>query len=480
MNISTESMVIDINQAIAILHRNNMHMKSMKLDVQMSERNKNSAWYDLLPPLNIRTDSTFLDNPIYAPWDSSKTIEEPYGPDDHRFNFELSVQTGLDLNFAIGTELENNTLKYDAEVLSHETSVKGLEYNTKKIFYSLLNTTEQMAIMEEIAQIEKQKYDLLAEAHRNGLISDFNLLQGEVSYESQNITYRNLRTQYESLMLDLKSILGLKNEQNIKLKGTLNLIEYNLNPNDLIDNYLVKSLQIRSLSTNLKRLENQKRLTKQLAYTPKVSLGYTFTALTYNPWAKDYSPAEGDIWKVEEFGGIANGLLTIRISLSLDNFLPGSKVNVEIQDMEDRISQIQISMQQTLQQSGAEIFYLTSKLENSLVQFMDNKNYEALTGRVYEMAQNEFRNGNVELSVLLNAQNELLRARSGVLEEQTSYLLALLDLEYKLNTPIEKISDYQNTQKSHSHQFLPRTATISELPYFSANFTTVHPSSFSA
>jgi outer membrane protein TolC len=438
----TESIDVNINQAMELLHRNNLHIKRLKLDMQMSERNKNTSWNRLLPPLNIRTNSTFLENPLYSPWDSSKTIEEPYGPDDHRFNFELGLETGLELNFSLGTEIESNALKYDAVILSYELSVIGLEYSVKKIFYSLLNLSTQIAIQEQRTDIEKQRFDLLNASYQNGLISDMDLLRGKISYESQISAYSNLQTQYTSLMLDLKLMLGLKIDSDIVLTGTLNPDLYTLNPYDLIRNHLGKSLAIRSLSTNVQLLENQKKLISQLAYTPRVSLGYSFTALSYNPWAKDYSPVEGETWRIEELGGIGNGLLTIKLSLSLDNFLPGSKVDVEIKNLIDQIQQLEITLQQEVRQTGAEIILITSKMENSLEQIRNNTLYESLTSKVYEMTKREYKTGTVELIVLLNARNEFLRAQSRVLDEQTTYLLTLFDLEYKLNTPIEKISEY--------------------------------------
>ena len=449
----SETMSIDIDKAIELLHQNNMNIKAKAFDVKIAERNKKNVWNAFLPTLGVTAGSAFMDNPGYM---SSMTtidyftgvtnglpvptitIPEPAGPDQARFGFDVSASANLIINYALGAGIKNYQLLYEAGEISYEMAVKGLEMNTKIQFYSLLNLDEQIKIMKKGIDLAEKRYIQVQENYKNGLIPELDVLRTQVAYESQKPAYSNLVTQYENMVLGFKVMLGIDRNQDVELNGSLATETYTFDSDDIISKFLGKSLSLKSLNKNLEVLENAKSMTALYAYTPTLALGYSLNILSYNPWAADYPTATDSVSFAGE-DGLGFGTFTLGLSFSLDNYIPGSKKSVEISNMKDQITQLKLTLQESALQSEVEIINTIAKLENSVEQLEANKLNVNLARKAYEMTSEAYQLGTKELLDVESAQNDLLSAEAKVLGEQFTYLSGLLNLEFTLNTSIEEI-----------------------------------------
>ncbi len=446
----SETVELDIEKAIELLHKNNMEIKAKSFDVKIAKREKDTAWNALLPTLGVSAGTALLDNPAYTPLltdsngdpvlISGNPVEDPLGPDEPRFGFQLDISASLNINYALGAGIKNYRLKYEAGEISYEMAVKGLEMNTKIQFYNLLNLEEQIKIMKKGIDLAEKRYKQVQENYRNGLIPELDVLRTQVAYESQKPGYSNLQTQYENMVMGFKVMLGIDRNQDVVLHGSLDTEIYSLNGEKLINEYLAKSLNIKSLNKKLEMLENSKKMSAQYAYTPILTLGYSLTPMSLNPWASDYYVST-DLWNFQDDDGIGMGTFTIGLSMSLDNFIPGSKKNVELNNLKDQISQLKVSIQQSVLKSEVDIINTIAKLENSAEQLDANMLNVDLARKAYEMTNEAYQLGTKELLDVESAQNDLLSAEAKVLGERVTYLTGLLNLEYTLNTSLREIID---------------------------------------
>nr|MDA3810414.1 TolC family protein [Spirochaetaceae bacterium] len=444
-----DTMSVDIDTALDLLHQNNINIKAKAFDVKIAEREKKTVWNEFLPTLGVTAGTSIMKNPRYAASTTTidyftpvtdglpvptMTIAEPTGPDDARLGFNLSFNANLMINTALGPGIKNYALKYEAGEISYEMAVKGLEMNTKIQIYSLLNLEEQILIMKKGIDLAEKRYKQVQENYKNGLIPELDVLRTQVGYESQKPAYSNMKTQYENMLLGFKVMLGIDREQQIELNGSLETETYAFNADDLINKYLAKSLKLKSMNKNLEVLENTKKMSSLYAYTPSLMLGYSLTPISYDPWAKDYISSTDSWTFADNFGVITMGL-----SINLDNYIPGSKKSVEIQNMKDQIQQLKYSLQESVLQSEVEIINTIAKLENSIEQLEANKLNVTLAKKAYEMTSEAYDLGTKELLDVESAQNDLLSAEAKVLGEQFTYLSGLLNLEYTLNTSIKEL-----------------------------------------
>lgn len=424
-----ETMTIDIGTATELLHKNNMKIQMSAYDVRVAERNKKNAWNALLPKFGVSASSALMDNPRFSLGS---------GPDEPRFGLDFGVNASLSINYALGAAIKDLNLKYESGEISYETAVKGLEMNTKIQFYNLINMAEQIKNLKKGIDLAEKRYYQVQENYKNGLIPELDVLRTQVAFESQKPAYSNLQTTYENLLLGFKVMLGIDRNQDIELSGSLDTETYTFEAEDLIGNYLAKSLSLRSMNKGLETLENAKKMVSLYAYTPMLSLSYSNSLATYNPWAKDYVVPE-DSWSLPGDDGIDMGTFIISLSFSLDNLIPGSSKNVEINNMEDQIRQLKLSLQESALTEEVKIINTISKLENSIEQLNANKLNVLLASKAYEMTNEAYQLGTKELLDVESAQNDLLNAEAAVLGEQLTYITEILNLEYTLNTSIEEI-----------------------------------------
>lgn len=426
-----EVKVINIETAIALLHQNNMDIQAKAFDVKIAERNKNTAWNALLPSLDVTTSTKVMDNPYYSSFETT-------GPNDARFDFNLGISANLNINYALGAAIKNYALLYESGEISYEMAVKGMEMNTKIQFYNLLNLEEQLKIMKKGIDLGEKRYIQAQTNFKNGLIPELDVLSTQVTLESKKPAYSHLQTQYSNLLMGFKVMLGIDRNQEVTIEGSLDTQTYTFNSEDLIRNYLAGSLSLKALNKNLEIMYNSQNMNTQYAYTPVLSFSYSLTLLSYNPWAEDYTTAT-ESWNFNDDDGIGMGTFYIGLTFSLENFIPGSSKNVELNNLKDQINQLKINLKQTVLESEVEIINTIGELENSIEQIEANKLNVQLARRAYEMTSEAYQLGTKELLDVESAQNDLLSAEATVLGEQFTYLSGLLNLEYTLNTTIEEI-----------------------------------------
>jgi outer membrane protein TolC len=447
----SQTEVLTIDKALELLHKNNLDIKAKAFDLDIAERNKRTSWNNFLPTLGVSAGSALMMNPGYTesmsltgpstPTPSNGDqiiylgeIDEPAGPDDARFGLDFSLSANLMINTALGPGIKNYRLQYEAGEISYEMALKGLEMNTKIQFYSLLNMEEQIKIMAKGIDLAEKRYLQVQENFRNGLIPELDVLRTQVAYESQKPGLSSMQTQYDNMLMKFKVMLGIDREQPVELEGSLDTETYRFDGDNLIEKYLGKSLSLKAMNKNLEVLENTKSMQSLYAWSPSLMLGYSLTVASYNPWADEYVE-ETDPWTTaDDFG-----TFTLGLSINLDNYIPGSKTNVEINNLKDQINQLKLSIQQSALQSEVEILNTLAGLENSVQQLNANKLNVELARKAYEMTNEAYNLGTKELLDVESAQNDLLSAEAKVLGEQFNYLSGLLNLEYTLNTSIEEI-----------------------------------------
>ncbi len=427
-----DDLVIDVDKAIALLHQNNLDLKEKSFELKIAERGKATTWNSLLPEIGIKATSDLMDNPGFTSGN---------GPDDARFGFELGISASLNVNYALLARRKSYILNYENGVISYEMAVKGLELETKIQFYHLLNMLEQIKIMEKGINLAEKRYIQVKKNFSKGLVAELDVLKSKVSYESLKPSYSNMKNEYEKILMGFKIMLGIDRRQNIVLSGSFDKDIYTFNTEELISAYMGKSLNLRLLNKNLELLNKQKKEAALFAYSPMLSFDYSISPMKYNPWADDYEPLAGDSWNFDEDRGIGMGVFSIALSMSMDNFIPGSAENVKNKNIKDQINKIEYNLKNTVKKSEVEIINIIKKLENSIQQLETNNINVELAGKVYEMTNEAFNNGTKELLDVEAAQNDLLSADAAVLGEQFNYLTGLLNLEYILNTPLNKILD---------------------------------------
>ena len=131
--------------------------------------------------------------------------------------------------------------------------------------------------------------------------------------------------------------------------------------------------------------------------------------------------------------------MSIGFSLPLDGFLPKSGVKTSIARLENSIESARAQYQQQLRSASSEVQALYRDLNDSLSNIESLELNNEVAARNYELSEEAYRSGTQNFIALQQAEDELNTAKKNLLEEKLSFLEALFDLEYALNSTTEQI-----------------------------------------
>jgi outer membrane protein TolC len=230
-----------------------------------------------------------------------------------------------------------------------------------------------------------------------------------------------------------KQLLGVQRDTSVRVDGAISVEPRRFDAERLIESYVDGRLDIRALKASIRVQENFKDITFTGLF-PSVTFRYvmdpTFQKDPFkDPWFSDIK---------NDWAQKAGGFYII-LNIPLDGFIPGSQTQVELANQADGIRQTQINLAQARQGAALEIETIVMNLEKSIASIDTLKLNVQLAERAFRLAEEAYRAGNRELLEVQNAELELQKARNEVLKEQYNYTTGLLDLEYAINTEIDKV-----------------------------------------
>jgi outer membrane protein TolC len=344
-----------------------------------------------------------------------------------------SIQTSLNINFAMFEAMRRLRLDYESGLLSYEKAKAQLERDVRKLYYQMLLLQENIALLRENYEAAERRVVMARANYQAGLVPELNLLQAQVSMENMNPAIDQAENGLKLAMAQFAMNLGLGYDTRFELipvEDSLNFIP--LDVAELIHQASVNKPEIQELRQNVLVLESLRKATKQRTYTPNLSLSWNLNSVfTQNPWKDSWF--DGDRWA-------NSGSLTIALSFQLHSLLPWSQDVQGIKDIDDNIRGLNISLAQTVRGTEVEIYNTLLSLEKIRTTVEAQEYTVNLAERSYNLTEQAYQAGLTELLEVQNAELELRKARIGVLEQDFSYIQGLIDLEYSMGVPFGTLS----------------------------------------
>ncbi|MCF7947729.1 MAG: TolC family protein [Spirochaetia bacterium] len=425
---------LTVDRAVEIAMDNNLQLKSSAIDTRIKERKADYAWNRFVP--SVQASGT-----LGRMNEAQQQMEfDPLAPTGIVMTEapQWSVSAGLDLSLTLNMAMFNGIratqLDYQAGRISLEQARQRVARDVKKSFYNLLLMQENRQLMVENIDAAERRYEQARINYENGLVPELTMLNAEVAYENLKPQLKSIDLGYRQAIQGFKMTLGISLDRELALEGTIDAEPVSVDSEQLISEHLTDRLDIQSVVNGITSLRNQIEATKLQAFTPSLILGYNM----------DPSFA-GDPWKDPWFDDISNdwnqrsGMFRVTIAMSLESLLPFSQTQVGLRELEDNLEKTKIGLMQSIDGAELEIDSTVRQLEKSRDTIETLQLNVERARRAYEMAEEAYNAGSQELLEVQNAEIELKQARLEVLKEKYTYLSALIDLEYQLNTNIERI-----------------------------------------
>ncbi len=421
-SVFSETMTIDIDKAVKLLHQNNNLLKMGAINLKIAKRGNDTSW------INIFNFDPSLDISSYTEMDNDHS--DPFIPGSS-FHIGASISMGID--FSIADKIKQSALYYEEEKNTYNNSLQYMEGDLKAEFYNLILLSEEIEILEKGLNLAAKRYNQTEGKFSRGLVSELEVLRTKIAYEKQRPGLSSKKAGYEKSLMLFKARLGLELDQEIIIEGSLNSDAFSFDKEVLLGKYMSNSLVLKNMNNRLSLWEHEKKITALSNYAPNLSFSYTHdNLLSYD--------TDTSLWNFEEEGGIGFGSFNINLRLSLDRLIPGLGINTEIKNIQDNINIQEINITNTIVQSKVEILNTVAELENTIERLEINKMNVELTRDVYERTENAYQQGR---EILLNveiSQKDLLEAEGEVLKEKKNYLIGIINLEYKISTSIDEIN----------------------------------------
>ncbi|MDA3941556.1 MAG: TolC family protein [Spirochaetia bacterium] len=430
--ISAETVILDIDKSVELALGNNLGLKSSRIDVEMKKRTTDHSWNNFIPTVQASAN--------LMRWNTEQIAGIPgFEVALDRWNLSTGLDISLNLSYALFKEMEGTKLDYEAGLITYEIALKQLERDVRKNFYNILVYEENLWLMEQNIEAANSRFEQAKINYKNGLVPELTVLSAQVGYENLKPALTEMNLGYETMKDGFKILLGIDLSEDITLEGDIVINPVSLDTEKLTNYFLGARLDIQSMNKSVQSLENAKSTLKLQTMTPMLILGLNFDpTFQADPWENNWFENMGDNWSQQ------SGMFRMTLAMSLDPFLPWSKTQTGIKDMEDGITQLKLGITQARIGAEMEIKTLVMKLNKSMEQLETLILNISLAHEAYRMSQEAYDSGSRELLEVKDAERDLNTAKLEVLKEKYNYITGLLDLEYALNASLEEIKEISN------------------------------------
>jgi len=450
--ISAETVVLDIEKSVELALENNLGLKSSRIDVEIKKRASDLSWNRFIPTVqasstmmrwNLEQSGTSLIGSgietIIPGVGTNYSDVLSVGYDLPQWGLSAGLDFSLNLSYALFKEMKGTKLDYEAGLISYETALKQLERDVRKNFYNILVYEENLWLMEQNIEAANNRFEQAKINYKNGLVPELSVLSAQVGYENLKPALTEMKLGYDIMKDGFKILLGIDLSEDISLEGDIIINPVFLNTEQLTNHFLNRRLDIQSMNKSVESLENSKAALKLQTMTPMLNLGLNFDpAFQSDPLENNWFDNIEDNWSQQ------SGMFRMTLAMSLDSFLPWSKTQTGIRDMEDGISQLKLGIAQANAGAELEIKTIVMKLNKSMEQLETLILNISLAHEAYRLSQEAYDAGSKELLEVKDAERDLNTAKLEVLKEKYNYITGLLDLEYALNATLEEIKEISN------------------------------------
>lgn len=432
----SEKRELDVNAAIDLASQNNTGLKMKQLDTEFQRLTRDSALNVLLPAVSVNSTLFRLHD---APSSFAFTGGAPTMVPGANWGLQFGLSANLNLSAALVHGLLYTRKQYEAGLLDEATFKKNLTRDVKKSFYSLLFLEQNITLFRESLQTAEQRFTQARLNFESGTSSQFDLLTTQVAYENLKPALKELENGYQIALLNFKTILGLKNDEELALKGEIQIEPLRLDSEQLLTQYLPQKPELQALNTAIESAEIARQGFFIQNYTPAVLLSFSMDpAFTGNPFSDNLFGNPENNWVQRQ------GMFGVTVALNLDGFIPGSTTSVRLAELKKTREKLELQRSQALQGAELEIRTLTTNMEKSQANLMSLDLNVQLAARAYQIASEGFATGARTWLEVQNAEDELNRSKLEVLREKYNYLANMLDLEAALHLSAEQVKELQN------------------------------------
>lgn len=400
---------VDVEMAVNSALENQTSVKESAIKLNQAERKYQHSWNNVLPSVTASVSGS--ENGAISQFSADTA------------SLTTNVNASLSLNLGLAAKIKALKASYESGKKDYEDTLRQIEYEVRKSFYSILYLQGQMESSKENLDSYQAQYEQTKIKKEKGLVPEIDLLTSQVNYESAKIDYKNTEKSYVNALLEFLNETGIVPEANqrVSLKGSLDdyqeLLDYQFDDSK-IDEVVENNSEIRSIKDSLEQTKLTKKQLVASSYLPSLTLSADVKPYSYSYALDSALSTTANSWSA-----------SVGLSLSLDNLLPGSSASDTIKDYSDSISTLELQLEEKRLEIRTSLFEMLNEIEIAKDTLENCKLNVDLAKKTYDMALVAYKNGTKDLSSLQSIQNSYTNAVLQLRNQQLNLINNILELK---------------------------------------------------
>jgi outer membrane protein TolC len=412
---SQDKLVLTLDQSIDLaLTQNPFHLATEKRE-DTAQAQLREARAGFFPSLNAQGTATLdekvfeLEFPSFEPGQPPQRVEIDFTR-DYQFSMQLNIPLFTSGRLTSGYKMANYNLRSTQEGtrLSRQMTV----FNTKSAFYAVLLFKDYVKVANAALEDAEKLYNFVKLQHEVGLASQFDLLRSEVRMVNLKPQVIQAKNNLKIMELNLKTILGVDQNQAIELEGTLGFTPVELSLEALLE----RALENRP---ELEQVRYQKMMAgENLKLARSVGLPSLAISGQFSYWA-DKLKFTSNTW--EDF-------YTVNLVLNIPIF-NGLSTLARMGQAKAQIKEIEYNAKGVMDQVMFEVRQAVLKVEEAEETLLSQEKNVEQAEESQRIAELNFAEGLITVLDIGQAQTALTQARVNYSQALFDYVLALAEVD---------------------------------------------------
>jgi len=423
---------INQNDAVELAMRNYLGLESARISTATAKRASDLSWNQFIPSVDVGGSMMRLNKAPSSGMDDIFAAMIPnYSPKPApQWMLRGSLSASLAFNFAMMEDMKKLRQDYELGLISYGKARSQLERDTRKAYHNILLMKENVTLLYGSLENADRQVQIAQANFNAGLAPELNLLQAQVARENLRPVIDQAEGGMRLLMMQFSMFLGLPYDTEFELEPIpIEMSPILLETMELIGKAVAGQPEILELRQNIIILDSIRKSTRLRLFTPTLSLS----------WNADPT-FQGDPLKESWFGSNpgwkqSSGAFVFSVGFRLNGLLPFGAERQGLAALNDRIRTTHIGLAQMIRGTEIEISNLVLTLQRIQITMGALEQTAALAQRSFDLTEQAYRAGFVDLFQVQNAEQSLRQARVQLQEQQVNYLNGLIDLEYALGIP---------------------------------------------
>lgn len=407
---SQEELLYDINRFTHEVEINSNQIKSIKEDLKIAKRQKQQASSAALPSIGY---NATLNKNLWEGSDHSNPYVEDLLPPEYYLKAQVALsQKIFDAN--VVNAIKAAYVYEDYTQHNYEAQQKYIETTAKKVFYQTLLLQQVWNVSKISEENAYENYLNVKKKFDNGLISEFQLLQSEVSWKIMIPETSQSKRNYEIALLNIKSLAGIDLDKEVNLIG-----DFEVYPNLPEKTELEKVLENRADYNAMIKLKELKKLDF------RSQIAKTLPTVTANLFCQSESFTLDDKYKFE------NDVPSFGIAFTVEGpIFTGGYLTAKALEARSKVEKTVIAINQKEQDIKTELDNIFLLLLEAEKRINSSKATIETAQKAFEIAEISVKNGLATQLEFKEARTTLDKSKLQYYSAVNDYLSAYFDWEY--------------------------------------------------